>query len=112
MRATLLLTLFKARYFPRTDYLGAKIGHNLSYVWRSIFSAKRIVRDGARWKIGNDINIPIFEAPWLCNGRRISGLGQSSEVIQQSRIHSLMDYENNSWNHQLISYYFDNDVVQ
>ena len=58
------------------------------------------------------MNIPIFEAPWLCNGGCISGLGQSSEVIQHSRIHSLIDFENNSWNYQLISYYFDNDVVQ
>lgn len=33
------------------------------------------------WKIGNGMNIPIFEAPWLRNGGCISGLGQSSEVI-------------------------------
>jgi len=57
------------------------------------------------------MNIPIFEAPWTYNGGRISGLGQSSEVIQHARIHSLVDHESNSWNHQLISYYFDDVVV-
>jgi len=88
----LVTKLFKARYFPRTDFLGAKIERNPSFVWRSIFSAKKVIREGARWKIGNGMNIPIFEAPWLYNGGCISGLGQTSEVIQQSRIHSLIDY--------------------
>lgn len=33
----LVTKLFKARYFPPSDYLGAKIGDNPSFVWRSIF---------------------------------------------------------------------------
>jgi hypothetical protein len=41
---SLVTKLFKARYFPRSDYLNAKVGHNPSFVWRSIFSAKMIVR--------------------------------------------------------------------
>lgn len=42
----LVSKLFKARYFPRSDYLGANLGHNPSFVWRSIFSAKRVIRTG------------------------------------------------------------------
>jgi hypothetical protein len=30
---SLVTKLFKARYFPHTDYLGAKIAHNPSFVW-------------------------------------------------------------------------------
>jgi len=40
----LVKKLFKAQYFPRNDYIDAKLGHNPSFVWRSIFSARRIVR--------------------------------------------------------------------
>jgi len=58
------------------------------------------------------MNIPIFEALWLYNGGCISGFGQTSEVIQQSRIHSLIDHEHNNWNYNLIAYYFDDAVVQ
>jgi hypothetical protein len=29
------------------------LGHNPSFVWRSIFSAKVVVRQGAHWKIGS-----------------------------------------------------------
>jgi hypothetical protein len=28
--------LFKARYYPHSNYLASSIGHNPSYVWRSI----------------------------------------------------------------------------
>jgi hypothetical protein len=107
----LVTKLFKARYFPRNEYIDAKLGHNPSFVWRSIFSARRIVRSGARWKIGNGINIPIFEAPWLSHGGCISCVGQSSDAIQHSRVNSLIDHNNSTWNYPLISDYFDQNVV-
>jgi hypothetical protein len=31
--------IFKAKYFPNGDFLGASLGHNPSYVWRSIWSS-------------------------------------------------------------------------
>ncbi|KEH15732.1 hypothetical protein MTR_0607s0040, partial [Medicago truncatula] len=37
---SLITHLLKAKYFPRSDYFGASIGHNPSYVWRSIWRAK------------------------------------------------------------------------
>ncbi|XP_024640669.1 uncharacterized protein [Medicago truncatula] len=71
-----------------------------------------IVRSGARWKIGNNINIPMFEAPWLRNGGVISGVGQSSDVLQNVRVHSLIDQNTNGWNYNMVNYYFDYDTVQ
>jgi len=44
----LVTRLFKARYFPCNDYLEAKIGHNPSFVWKSVFSARRMVSEGIR----------------------------------------------------------------
>lgn len=37
-------SIMRARYFPNTDYLNAKLGDNPSYMWRSIFSAQDIVK--------------------------------------------------------------------
>jgi len=108
----LVTRLFKARYFPRDNYIEAKLGHNPSFVWRSIFNARRVARLGARWKIGNEINIPIFQAPWLSDGGCISGEGQSSDVIHQTRINSLIDHNNHNWDYNVINYYFDPETVQ
>jgi hypothetical protein len=40
--------LFKARYFPHSDLFGAEIETSYNYVWRSIFSAKNVVKQGTR----------------------------------------------------------------
>jgi hypothetical protein len=42
----LVSRLFKARYF-----LASKIGHNPSYMWRSISNTKFLVRASSRWCI-------------------------------------------------------------
>ena len=46
-------SIMKARYFPRTYFLNAKLGNNPSYMWRSILSAQDIVKQGCRRKIGD-----------------------------------------------------------
>src|SRR4030067_946497 len=40
---SLVSRIFKARYFPHSDYLSASLGNNPSYVWRSILEARFIV---------------------------------------------------------------------
>lgn len=40
--------VLKARYYPRTSINEAKLGHNSSFVWRSILAAKDIVVYGSR----------------------------------------------------------------
>jgi hypothetical protein len=62
---SLVTRLFKAHYFPQDDFLSSTLGANLSYVWRSIFSAKMVVKQGARWRIGFVANIPLLGASWL-----------------------------------------------
>jgi hypothetical protein len=69
---SLVSRLFKARYFPNNTYLTANIGHNPSYVWRSILRARFIVRGGARWSIGTGRSIPILGEPWVLNGECIT----------------------------------------
>jgi len=55
----LLTRVLKAKYFPRSGFLGATIGHNPSFTWRSIWSTIPMLSLGYRWKIGdgNDINV-------------------------------------------------------
>jgi len=65
--------IFKARYFPIGSYMTANLGHNSSYVWRSILKAHFIVRGGACWCIGTCNSIPVLNEPWLVNGERIDG---------------------------------------
>ena len=45
--------VLKARYFPESNFLEAQIGKKPSYTWRSLMAAKKVLRRGLRWNIGN-----------------------------------------------------------
>ncbi|XP_062085599.1 uncharacterized protein LOC133791697 [Humulus lupulus] len=57
--------VFKARYFPNSDFLSADLGQNPSFVWRSIWGAQDLVRLGVVRTIGNGDNTSITGHPWL-----------------------------------------------
>ena len=55
--------IFKARYFPRTSVIEAGLGHNSSFVWRSLMAAKQVIVRGSRIQVGNSHNILIGSDP-------------------------------------------------
>lgn len=50
---TIISKIFKARYYPRGDFIQAKIGHNPNFTWRSIWYSRLMLVEGCRWKVGN-----------------------------------------------------------
>ncbi|XP_074342484.1 uncharacterized protein LOC141680055 [Apium graveolens] len=50
---SLVTSILKARCFPKSDFPNAKLGSNLSYMWRSVMEAQDIVKEGSRRRIGN-----------------------------------------------------------
>lgn len=61
----LVTSIIKARYFPETDFLNAKLGDNPSYMWRSIIATQDLVRQGSRRNIGDGRDTFIWNVPWL-----------------------------------------------
>ncbi|CAN0846980.1 hypothetical protein LINGRAHAP2_LOCUS4739, partial [Linum grandiflorum] len=55
--------VFKARYFPRRDFLSARLGNLPTYVWRSIHAAQMVVREGCRWSLGDGRSVKVFLEP-------------------------------------------------
>uniref|UniRef100_A0A803QIZ4 Reverse transcriptase domain-containing protein n=1 Tax=Cannabis sativa TaxID=3483 RepID=A0A803QIZ4_CANSA len=62
---TLVSRIFKAKYFPHSDFLLAKLGNNPRFVWRSIWGAQHLVKKGAIRTIGNGASTNILTHPWL-----------------------------------------------
>ena len=50
---SLFYRVFKAKYFPHSNFLDAVMGSRPSYVWQLILAAQGIVRKGLRWRVGN-----------------------------------------------------------
>jgi ribonuclease HI len=108
---SLVSRIFKARYFPSKSYLTATIGHNPSYVWRSILRARFIVRGGARWSIGSGATIPILDAPWLSNGESIDGSIVGGSNVRDFKVQSLISEHGKVWNAPIIRQVFSNDIA-
>ena len=68
---SLVSHIFKAIYIPNHNYMTANLGHNPSYVWRSILKARFIVHGGVQWCINIVNSISILNEPWLVNKERI-----------------------------------------
>lgn len=45
---SLVSRVFQSKYFAQGNFLQAPLGHNPSYAWRSLWSSKIVVQDGAR----------------------------------------------------------------
>ncbi|CAN1332707.1 Putative ribonuclease H protein At1g65750 [Linum perenne] len=64
---SLVARIYKAKYYPRGNYLTADKGGNPSLIWQSIWKAQGIVRRGFRWRIGDGSSIRVWEDPWINN---------------------------------------------
>lgn len=88
---SLVSQIFKARYFLNNNFMSASLGHNPSYVWRSILKARFIVRGGARWRIGSGTSIPI----------------PNVHLLRNFTVNNLIHPNSKSWNEEIISQVFD-----
>jgi len=61
----LISRMYKAKYFPGCNFLDSTLGHNPSFVWRSICNFKFILRAGSRWRIGDGSSISVWNNSWL-----------------------------------------------
>jgi hypothetical protein len=62
---SLVARMFKAKYYPKCDFLKAKQAQNMSFFWQSILKAIWILRKGCVWQIGNEKSINIWEDRWI-----------------------------------------------
>ena len=62
---SLLYKCFKARYFPRSNFLDASDAPNSSYVWRSLMSAQPILKQGCCWRVGDGSTIWVMGDKWI-----------------------------------------------
>ena len=63
-KESLFYRVFKVKFFPTGDVFDAKIKLS-SYARRSILGARKVIAEGAKWRIGNDCRTRIYHDNWL-----------------------------------------------
>lgn len=57
--------VFKARYFPTTVFMEARVNANSSYVWKSMAAARLVLQKWLRWQVGDGRKTKIWHDQWL-----------------------------------------------
>lgn len=57
--------MMKAKYYPHTSFLEAKVSSNPSFMWRSILESQEILKQGIRRRIGDGEDTDVWKVPWL-----------------------------------------------
>ncbi|CAJ2636059.1 unnamed protein product [Trifolium pratense] len=110
--SNLVTKLLKAKYFPNCDFFESSIGHNPSYVWRSIWSSKSLVKGGCRWTIGTGEHINIWEQHWLKEGMPLTTPYDMQRFGDITKVKDLMLINSKTWDFDKIRGIFDNITLR
>lgn len=55
----------KEKYYPNSSFLDSSLGFAGSYSWRSVWSSKALIKEGAIWRTGNGSRVNVWTVPWL-----------------------------------------------
>ncbi|XP_030499797.2 uncharacterized protein LOC115715121 [Cannabis sativa] len=98
--------VYKAKYFPNSDFLRADLGSNPSFIWRSIWSAQKLIKLGARRTIRTGIHTSILDHPWLPDKDNLYVTTTNPGLSNQS-VSALLSIDSCSWDHDLVTDMFN-----
>ena len=98
--------MFKAKYFPDTSVMEAKIPANSSYAWKSIIKSRNMIKQGAKWRIGLGRAIHIWGENWLPNSGYPKVLSPQVEGRGVNLVADLIDPVNKEWKGNVIDNLF------
>ena len=88
--SSLMARILRAKYFPNMNFLDAKIGHNASYVWRSIVWGRELLKEGLRWRIGDGESVQVFKDPWIPRPTLFRPISRFSPTLENLKVSDLM----------------------
>ena len=103
---SLLYRVFKAKYFPRCDFLQANLGANPSFAWRSIMVGQSIMKKGIWWEVGNGDSIKIWMDKWIPTPSTYKVVSPLVGLPLEARVSELVDPNSRMWRIELVRHIF------
>ena len=105
-KSSLFYHAFKAKYFPNTSVMEAKIPANSSYAWKSIMKGSNVIKRGAKWRIGSSRSVHIWGENWLAKSGHSKVLSPWVEGRGVSLVADLIDPTIKEWKVNVIDNLF------
>ncbi|XP_019162200.1 PREDICTED: uncharacterized protein LOC109158758 [Ipomoea nil] len=108
---TLVAKVYKARYYPNTTFVDAKVGGCPSHSWRSIMAAHDMVVAQVRRRIGDGKTTLIWGHPWLPDNP--SPLVQTDMPVElrHAKVVGLIDEHTATWDPHILADLFEEEDV-
>jgi hypothetical protein len=103
---SLTAQIFKAKYYPRGDFMGAAIGNQPLYAWRSIWQARELLSQGLVWRVGDGKSSKIWRDCWLPTPHTFKVQICPLSMDSNSLVASLFDQLTRNWNSDLLQEVF------
>ncbi|XP_019179768.1 PREDICTED: uncharacterized protein LOC109174976 [Ipomoea nil] len=104
---SLVSRVYKARYYPNSNFPEETLGGNPSYCWRSIMAAKQLVCNGVRRRIETGTTTLIWEHPWLQDDTDPMIHTEMPPQLAGFRVVGLIDQETGQWDQQILTDIFE-----
>nr|POE63869.1 putative ribonuclease h protein [Quercus suber] len=76
------------------------------YAWRSILQDREVLKQGARWRVGQGDSIKIWDTPWLPSLNHPRILSPILEGMQEAKVDTLIDQQSRSWDIDILKGFF------
>ena len=80
----------------------AKEGHGGSYAWKSNLKGWQVIRQGAKWRVGNGEDVKIWGDNWLPSVTSTRVHGPLISKFQEATVSSLINPLSRSWETHLL----------
>ncbi|XP_058763625.1 uncharacterized protein LOC131637081 [Vicia villosa] len=99
---SLLGRVLKGRYFPRGSIDDNYVAYAPSYAWRSIISARELILQGSRWRIGNGKKVRILKDSWISSNSGFRIIGSTRGINENASVQELIDPDLGIWKQDVI----------
>ncbi|XP_041009473.1 uncharacterized protein LOC121253538 [Juglans microcarpa x Juglans regia] len=103
---SLVAQVYNSKYHRNSCILDAKVGNAPSFIWRSVWAAKEVTKEGLIWQVGNGRSIKIWKHRWLPKPSSYCVKSLVSSLGIEARVSDLIIPELKVWNEKLIRDHF------
>jgi len=109
---SLAARVFKEKYFPASTFLSSTLGRRPPYMWRSIWNARPLLKEGLLWRIGDGASVKIWGDNWIPNSNSHQLIVPIIPTLAESKVQMLIDRDINWWNIPLLEQLFPLQIVE
>ena len=109
---SLVTQVLKSKYFSKEFFITSWLRSNPSYVWRSLWGAKYLVKAEMFWRVGDGKSVHIWGDKWVDS--TYSGKIQAPVRIlgENEKVSALIDDTTHWWSYELIREIFPDDEAK